>query len=30
MVVDTTLLSVEQVLDRVLALVDSWHDRCAD
>ena len=27
-VVDTTLLSVEQVLDQVLALVDSWHDCC--
>jgi len=28
-VVDTTLLSVEQVLDRVLALVDAWQERCA-
>jgi cytidylate kinase len=27
-VVDTTLLSVEQVLDKVLALVDGWHGCC--
>jgi cytidylate kinase len=29
-VIDTTLLSVERVLDQVLALVDGWHDRCAE
>jgi len=29
-VVDTTLLSVEQVLDRVLALVEGWHGCCAE
>jgi len=27
-VVDTTLLSVEQVLDQVMALVDGWHGPC--
>jgi len=28
-VIDTTALTVEQVLDQVLALVDGWHGCCA-